>query len=153
MIIFLSSTLLLIKILSKEIFNLNISQRLIELRNQKGLTQQQVAESLDVKRARYNAWEQGLSQPNIEMIQKLSDFHNVSTDYLLGKSSMKNAEVDRKVTMDESFRVIQRAAQEMSPEQREKAIEMWDIMFRQVVDEAKKQEGVKEIEGSNPKKG
>lgn len=123
-----------------------INQRLISLRNSRGFTQSQVAEKLDVKRARYNAWEQGISQPNLEMVQRLAELFNVSSDYLIGRTDMKNAEIDRTNVLDPDFRVIQRAAMDMDPEQRKKAIEMWDLLFRDVIDKAKKQEGVNQDE-------
>ena len=121
---------------------MNINERLSFLRQKRGLTQAQIAEELGVKRARYNAWEQAISQPDIEMILKIAKFYNVSVDYLIGNTNMKNAELDRKESMDPDIRVIQRAATEMSPEQRKEAIKMWDFLFKEVVSEAKKQEGV-----------
>ena len=63
-----------------------IGKRLTILRKHKYLTQDQVAEGLGIKRARYNAWENGISDPPLAMITKLADFFDVSTDYLLGQS-------------------------------------------------------------------
>lgn len=120
---------------------MTLSERLVSLRESKGLTQVDVSEKLGIKRARYNAWEQGLSQPNIEMLKSIADLYNISTDYLVGKSDMVNAEIER-MSLDSDIRVIQRAALEMTPEQREKAIEMWDVLFKDVISNAKKQEGV-----------
>ncbi|RDV25863.1 helix-turn-helix domain-containing protein [Lysinibacillus capsici] len=120
---------------------MTLSERLVSLRESKGLTQVDVSEKLGIKRARYNAWEQGLSQPNIEMLKSIAELYNISTDYLVGKSDMVNAEIER-MSLDSDIRVIQRAALEMTPEQREKAIEMWDVLFKDVISNAKKQEGV-----------
>ncbi|WP_432702647.1 helix-turn-helix domain-containing protein [Lysinibacillus sphaericus] len=120
---------------------MTLSERLVSLRESKGLTQVDVSEKLGIKRARYNAWEQGLSQPNIEMLKSIAGLYNISTDYLVGKSEMVNAEIER-MSIDSDIRVIQRAALEMTPEQREKAIEMWDVLFKDVISNAKKQEGV-----------
>ncbi|WP_183040911.1 hypothetical protein [Salipaludibacillus neizhouensis] len=44
--------------------------------------------------------------------------------------------------MDRDIRVIQRAATEMTPEQRREALKMWDFLFKEVIDDAKKQEDV-----------
>ncbi|MCM3141709.1 S24 family peptidase [Brevibacillus sp. MER 51] len=56
-----------------------------ELRNKKGLTQDQMADILGIKRARYNSWENNFARPDIEMVSKLADYHKVSVDYLLGR--------------------------------------------------------------------
>ncbi|MEF7494737.1 helix-turn-helix transcriptional regulator [Lysinibacillus sphaericus] len=126
---------------------MTLSERLVSLRESKGLTQVDVSDKLGIKRARYNAWEQGLSQPNIEMLKSIAELYNISTDYLVGKSEMVNAEIER-MSIDSDIRVIQRAALEMTPEQREKAIEMWDVLFKDVITNAKKQEGVNNFEKS-----
>ncbi|WP_342439988.1 helix-turn-helix transcriptional regulator [Paenibacillus sp. FSL L8-0436] len=64
---------------------MKLGQRIAALRNKKGLTQEQVAEALGVKRARYNAWEQSISNPDIEMLDKLAAFHKITVDFLLGR--------------------------------------------------------------------
>ncbi len=120
---------------------MELKERLISLRESKGFTQVDVSEKLGIKRARYNAWEQGLSQPNVEMLKSIAEIYKISLDYLVGKSDMVNAEIER-MSIDSDIRVIQRAALEMTPEQREKAIEMWDVLFKDVISNAKKQEGV-----------
>ncbi|MNR93691.1 HTH-type transcriptional regulator Xre [compost metagenome] len=66
---------------------MKIGERLTQLRNKKGLTQDQIADALEVKRARYNSWENNIAKPDIEMIAKLAAFHKVSADYILGFES------------------------------------------------------------------
>ncbi|TKJ06187.1 helix-turn-helix transcriptional regulator [Bacillus cereus] len=65
---------------------MDIGKTLAQLRKNKGLTQDQMANILDVKRARYNSWENNIAKPDIEMINKLARFHKVSADHLLGIS-------------------------------------------------------------------
>lgn len=134
---------------------MEFKERLVQLRKKRGLTQNQMAEILGVKRARYNAWEQAISQPDLDTIKKIAKFHNVSVDYLIGSTEMRNAELDRKSEIDPDVRVIQRAATEMTPEQRKEALKMWDFLFKDVIEDAKKQEGVSEDEdeAENKKKG
>ncbi|MBD7967710.1 helix-turn-helix domain-containing protein [Paenibacillus sp. Sa2BVA9] len=62
---------------------MTIGERLTQLRNKKNLTQDQMSDALNVKRARYNAWENNISKPDIDMIRKLAAYHKVTTDYLL----------------------------------------------------------------------
>ncbi|WP_274362711.1 helix-turn-helix domain-containing protein [Paenibacillus thermotolerans] len=65
---------------------MKIGKRLSELRSKKHITQDEMAEILGVKRPRYNAWENNISSPDIEYLVKLAEFHNVTLDFLLGKS-------------------------------------------------------------------
>ena len=43
-----------------------------------------MATRLGIKRPRYNAWEQGISKPRADILNKLAEIFDVSTDYLLG---------------------------------------------------------------------
>lgn len=58
-------------------------KRLVELRNSKNLMQKEVAEYIGVDRTTYVKYERGQSQPNFEILAKLADFFNVTTDFLL----------------------------------------------------------------------
>jgi len=66
---------------------MKLGQRLTELREKKGLTQDQMAERLGIKRPRYNSWENSIAKPDIEFIDKLAELHQVSVDFLLGRDS------------------------------------------------------------------
>ena len=48
-----------------------------------GLTQKQVAEKLNVVESCYANWEQGRTEPNIEMLRKLSVILNTCIDELI----------------------------------------------------------------------
>ncbi len=47
------------------------------------LTQKQVATALNVVESCYANWEQGRTEPNIEMLRKLGEIFNVSIDDLI----------------------------------------------------------------------
>jgi len=63
---------------------MEFAEKLIKLRENKGLSQYEVADRLGIKRPRYNAWERGLAKPRADMINKIAEFFEVSPDYLLG---------------------------------------------------------------------
>ena len=67
-----------------------IGQKLRELREEKGLLQKDIANFLNISTSAYGYYEQGKRNPDIEILGKLADFFNVSTDYLLGKTNVKN---------------------------------------------------------------
>jgi Predicted transcriptional regulators len=64
-----------------------LAQRLGEVRKRKGISQQNVADSLGLSRGRLGNYEQGTREPDSEMLRQLANFYNVSVDYLLGNSN------------------------------------------------------------------
>ena len=63
-----------------------ISERLKALRAASGLSQQYIADYLNMRRSTYSAYETGLHEPSLETLCLLADFFRTSTDYLLGRS-------------------------------------------------------------------
>ena len=59
------------------------NMRLKELREENGLTQQAVADYLNVKQNTYSQYENEKRQLSIDMLIKLAFFYKVSTDYIL----------------------------------------------------------------------
>lgn len=66
--------------------------RLKELRISKKIYQKDIADYLGVDRTTYSKYETGDSDPSSEMLSKLADFFDVSTDYLLGRDEKKPAQ-------------------------------------------------------------
>ena len=58
-------------------------KNLKETRKLCNLTQKQVANTLNVVESCYANWEQGRTEPNIEMLRKLSEIFNVDIDDLI----------------------------------------------------------------------
>ena len=54
------------------------------LREQKGLTQTDLAKQLGITRSSVNAWEMGISVPSTQYVVELASLFKVSTDYILG---------------------------------------------------------------------
>ena len=63
--------------------------KLKELRTEGGISQQHLANFLNVSRSTVAMWETGKSEPDSSNLKKLSEFFNVSIDYLLGNSEQK----------------------------------------------------------------
>ena len=66
---------------------ISISERIKELREKQNITQSSLAKKLSITRSAVNAWEMGISIPNVEKLVELSSLFNVSVDYLLGVNS------------------------------------------------------------------
>lgn len=58
-------------------------ERLKELRMKKGISQQIVADHLEITRQAYSNYENGNRDPDKEMLLKLAEYFDVSVDYLL----------------------------------------------------------------------
>ena len=68
-----------------------------ELRKQKGLTQEELAESLYVSRTAISKWESGRGYPNIDSLKAISKFFSVTIDELLsGEEVLTIAEENQK---------------------------------------------------------
>ena len=76
---------------------MELSEKLQELRKEKGLTQEELAEALFVSRTAISKWESGRGVPNIESLKAISKFFAVSIDELLsGEEILKIADEDNK---------------------------------------------------------
>ena len=58
--------------------------KLKELREEKGFTQTQLAEYLNIKQNTYSQYENEKRQLPIDVLIKLARYYSVSTDYILG---------------------------------------------------------------------
>ena len=72
------------------------SIRLLELRNEIGLTQAELARRLDISRSTLGMYETGKREPDIESLERIADFFNVDMDYLLGNTNKTTMLIERK---------------------------------------------------------
>ena len=80
--------------MDKNDIKLVIGQRIGELLAQNGILQKDLAKHLGVKPNIISYYFTGERVPNIEMIVKIAQFFNVTTDYLLGLSNVKGHDAD-----------------------------------------------------------
>lgn len=62
---------------------MEILKRLYELRRDSNKTQQDIASYLNIKQNTYSQYENGQRQLSIDVLIKLAQYYNVSTDYIL----------------------------------------------------------------------
>ena len=60
-----------------------LSEKLYKLRKKSGLSQEQLAEQLNVSRQAISKWEQGTAVPESEKLISISNYFGVTVDYLL----------------------------------------------------------------------
>jgi transcriptional regulator with XRE-family HTH domain len=78
----------------------NLSNNLKSLRKKRGLTQQQVADYLNVTHAAYNFYERGSREPNITTLIRLADLFDVPLDLLTGRYIKA---IDNRITVENNF--------------------------------------------------
>ncbi len=62
---------------------MKLHDKLLKLRKEQGMTQEELAEQLNVSRQAVSRWEMGTALPDTENVLHLSKLYGVSTDYLL----------------------------------------------------------------------
>lgn len=70
-----------------------LSDRLIQLKKERDLLQKDIAKAVNLSVMGYQCYENGTRQPTTDTLQKLADYFNVSTDYLLGRTD--NPEINK----------------------------------------------------------
>jgi len=69
--------------------------RLKEARLKRGLSQYDVAEALSCSQVVYSRYENGMREPSIETLKKLSELYKVSVDYLIENEPPKEESLTR----------------------------------------------------------
>jgi len=64
-------------------------ERIRNLRIDKGYTQTQIADIVNVKQNTYSQYELGILNYPIDVLMRLADFYGVSVDYLLGRTDVE----------------------------------------------------------------
>lgn len=62
---------------------MNSADRILQLRKQRGISQEQLADILGVSRQTISKWESEQSTPDLEKIIQMSEYFQVTTDYIL----------------------------------------------------------------------
>jgi transcriptional regulator with XRE-family HTH domain len=63
---------------------MHYTQRLKDLREDRDLTLQELADELSLSREQYRRYERGINEIKAGFIIQICEFYNVSADYLLG---------------------------------------------------------------------
>lgn len=72
---------------------IDLSIRLRQLRLDKRLRQEQVAELIGVTKSAISAYENDLRQPSFDVLLQLANLYRVSTDYLLGRTDTRSLDL------------------------------------------------------------
>jgi transcriptional regulator with XRE-family HTH domain len=64
-------------------------RRIKDLREDRDFTQQKLADYLNIARSTYKNYENGVRAMPIEILSKIADYYNTSTDYLIERTNVK----------------------------------------------------------------
>lgn len=76
-----------------------LADRLKELRTEKSLSQTKLAELFNISQQAVSHYEKGVRDIDTSLIKNLANFFDVSTDYLLGISEIRNYTDDSNITI------------------------------------------------------
>ena len=102
-------------------------KRLRELRKERKLTQVELGKVIKTSHATINRYENSIHQPDIETINNLADFFNVTTDYLLGRTNRKEMAIIEGEEIPKELKDIGIEYLEISKELKEKGFKPQDI--------------------------
>lgn len=83
-----------------------LSEKIKELRKKKGLTQEELANALNVSRQAITKWESGDGSPDIDNLKNIALYFHVSVDYLIDSTTEKVMDLNTKFQLVEVFLFI-----------------------------------------------
>ena len=76
------------------------------LREESGESMSEAADALNIAKSTYASYEYGKREPNIEMLTKIANHYNVTTDYLLGREPAPDPFADLNLDATSEMNVI-----------------------------------------------
>ena len=114
---------------------MEFSERLKELRKQRGLSQYELAKNLGISKSTISMMEIGSRQPSKETMEMIADYFNVSLDFLTGKENLSyyyfepsQSDLLVKLAGDEELYALVEKILNGSKEQRDRLIQMAKLM-------------------------
>ncbi len=91
-------------------------ERIIELLAERNISASKMMRDLEFSKGLFSQWKAGKQKPSVKKLQKISEYFNVSMDYLL---TGKQSETD---PVDEELAILARKTKELPEAEREKLI-------------------------------
>lgn len=85
---------------------MEFSERLKELRQEKGISQTRLASDIHISRSAVAKWENGLGLPNDESLRMLADYFEITVDELIPSKSNEEIIVSKNKTIDQQKKAI-----------------------------------------------
>lgn len=86
---------------------MELNEKLKELRNSKGLTQEELAAALFVSRTAISKWESGRGYPSIDSLKEISSFFSITLDELVsGEKLLSIAEKENQIRLQNTYNLL-----------------------------------------------
>ena len=106
---------------------LDIGKRIAELRRERGLNQEQLAELALLSRVTIAKYESGRVEPGAQALSRIADALEVTTDTILGRSEDNQESKDQPSTIE--AQIVSAGMDKLPKEQREMILNMVCAMF------------------------
>ncbi|WP_242315416.1 helix-turn-helix transcriptional regulator [Bacillus cereus group sp. BfR-BA-01355] len=104
-----------------------IGEIIKKLRKEKKITQEQLGDAIGVSKMAISYFEKEKKAPGRETLQKIADFFNTTTDYLLGRSDDPELTAfESKIVTEEGNNII-KLIESLPKEERQKAWEQLEM--------------------------
>lgn len=110
----------------------HFSEKLIELRKSRGLSQQQLAEALGLSRSAIGMYETGKREPDMDVLKIFSDFFMVDMNTLVSPPSDRTTELNELLETlrnREDMRMLFKLAKDATPEDVRRAVEIIEGLY------------------------
>lgn len=84
---------------------MDFKYRIRDLRREKDITADELGNAVGVSRFSVSNWETGRNQPNNDILMKLCSYFNVSLDYLMGRTDVKQPYKSTSAIKEDDFLV------------------------------------------------
>lgn len=102
-----------------------LEKRLRQLRNGEKLKQSELAKLVGVARTTYAMYEQGRRKPDLTTLRTIAEYHDVTTDYLIGLTDEPKAVVDNKNDLhDDRLTLLEESVEDLTDDQIDEVLSM-----------------------------
>lgn len=109
-----------------------IGKRIQNLRKELDLLQKDLAEKLNLSQQTISLYEAGKREPDYETLNKIAEFFNVSVDFLMGNSDIRNPYKQELDEVDEFLLELKRKADKrgikFDPDSAEDLLDFYEFM-------------------------
>ncbi|MCU4923950.1 helix-turn-helix domain-containing protein [Bacillus cereus] len=104
-----------------------IGEKIKELRKNNKITQEQLGNAIGVSKMAISYFEKGKKSPGRETLEKIADYFNVTTDYLLGRSEDPELSEEENKIVTEEGKNIMALIESLPEDERKKAWEQLEM--------------------------
>lgn len=108
-----------------------LGERLSELRQERGITQQELADVFHISNSAISSYETGTRIPDVDFLLELAKFYNTSCDYMIGLSDSKLPSdiLDSIISDQVSYQCIIEKIQKLSAERKRTLLAILDDLY------------------------